>query len=169
MENSQPHPEARLSLANTDHRDRLSGVASLAQAAVDHLLQQHAAGYADAAHRVSFPRRKGFTADHPLQCGDVFVRAIIAEALCDARDAGFHDPSASLGLECDYLLERRRRDGIGGWSYFPDLPELPSDIDDLSQIMQVLARCGRTDDLTAYAEPPLQVVLRDNVRADGAV
>jgi squalene-hopene/tetraprenyl-beta-curcumene cyclase len=49
------------------------------------------------------------------------------------------------------------------------LPELPSDIDDLSQIVQVLARCGRSSDLASFAEPSLSVVLRDNLRPDGAI
>lgn len=142
---------------------------TLARLALDHLREHRVEEYARSAHQVVFPSKSGFTSKQQCQAGDVFLRAVIAEALCDARDAGLCDPATILASECEYLVRRRRLDGIGGWSYFPDLPELPSDIDDLSQVIQVLARCGRSSDLANFAELPLSVVLRDNLRPDGAI
>ena len=66
-------------------------------------------------------------------------------------------------------MDQRQRDACGGWSYFPTLPELPPDVDVLAEVMQVLLRAGRWTDVKAYAEPPLEVVLRDGVRPSGAV
>ena len=143
--------------------------AALAEAAIDHLASHRTRGYVDATHRMIFPRSSGFIQTEAEQSSDIFVRAIVADALCDARDAGFMDPTAILASECNYLLERRRRSSVGGWSYFPNLDELPCDIDDLAQIMQVFCRCGRKQDLIDYVEPVLSVVIENGIRADGAI
>jgi squalene-hopene/tetraprenyl-beta-curcumene cyclase len=144
-------------------------VAHLAGVAMRHIDRERARGFPDAQHRMVFRHRKGFSGATELQIGDVFTRAIIADALCDARDIGGEALSEALAAECSHLVERRRRSGCGGWSYFPELPELPADIDDLAEIMQVLIRCGRVRELQAYVEPPLSTVLRDGLRPNGAV
>jgi squalene-hopene/tetraprenyl-beta-curcumene cyclase len=143
-------------------------VAHLARLAIGHIEWERWRGFPDAHHRMVFHHRKGFTGATELQIGDVFARAIIADALCDARDGGGEDLSATLESECIHLVDRRRRSGCGGWSYFPALPELPPDIDDLAEVMQVLTRCGREGELQAYVEPPLSTVLSDGLRPNGA-
>jgi len=126
-------------------------------------------GFRDLAHRMIFPHKKGFTGTTEQQIGDVFARALIADVLCDARDAGANNLSSILESECTYLVSRRQLSVCGGWSYFPALPELPPDVDVLAQVMQVLIRCGRWSDLLAHVEPPLLTVLRDSIRPNGAL
>src|SRR5450432_3490887 len=94
-------------------------VAHLARLAICHIERERCRGFPDAHHRMVFHHRKGFTGATELQIGDVFARAIIADALCDAQESGGEDLSATLESECNHLVDRRRRSGCGGWSYFP--------------------------------------------------
>jgi squalene-hopene/tetraprenyl-beta-curcumene cyclase len=141
----------------------------LSLAACDRLAEERSSEYSEAAHTMTFLHRDGFTGRDEVQRGDIFARALIADALCDARDAGILDTSATLHEECDYLIARRQQSGVGGWSYFPDLPELAPDTDCLAQVMQVLVRCERTQDLLTYIEPPLQILLSEGVHSTGAI
>lgn len=128
-----------------------------ARAALAFLAEQSRHGFPDAMHSLPFPRAQGFDAAEDVQHGDVFSRALIADALLDARDGGAAVEPIIAG-EVDHLLRQRRSDGVGGWAYFPRLPELPPDCDDLAQVMQVLLRSGRTDALAAYCETSLSLL-----------
>jgi squalene-hopene/tetraprenyl-beta-curcumene cyclase len=99
---------------------------------------------------------------------DVFQRALIADALCDADLLlrGYLQPI--IDYEVNYLESRHLVSGVGGWSYFPTVPEVPPDADDLGQVMQVLLHCGYKEKIRAYCELPLNVLLHDNVHPDGS-
>lgn len=142
-------------------------VERLTRAAKNYILRDRTRGFRNAAHRMMFYHCKGFTGETESQVGDVFPRALIADALCDARDRGVPDLSEVLDSECRYLISRRQQTGCGAWSYFPELPELPPDVDVLAQVMQVLIRCNKSAELREYVEHPLSVVLRDAVDTDG--
>jgi squalene-hopene/tetraprenyl-beta-curcumene cyclase len=73
-----------------------------------------------------------------------------------------------IDSEVRYLVARRQHDGVGGWSYFPDFPDLAPDADDLGQVLQVLVRAGYRDLAHAYAAEPLRVLLDDCVHGDGS-
>ena len=130
------------------------------------LLEESRTDFREAAHTLPFPRNQGFLVDRDFQTGDVFARALIADALLDARE----EPGVAevLDREINYLVDSRVRDGVGGWKYFPELRELPPDADDLAQVMQVLLRSGRRDDARRYCERPLEVLFRDNAHPDGS-
>ncbi len=115
-----------------------------------------------------FAAEQGFTARRETQAGDVFARALIADSLCDAKALAGSPLEGWIAYEADYLLSTRRPGPMDGWSYFPDLPELPPDADDLAQVMQVLLRSGRRDDVTATCEPALRVLLTDGAHPDGS-
>lgn len=134
--------------------------------ALGHLLEQWQLGFGEARHLMGFPREV-FSARHELQRGDVFQRAVIADALCDADEplAGALRPV--IDHEISYLLSRRGA-ARGGWSYFPDLPELPPDADDLGQIMQLLVRRDRREELGRHCAEPLAILLDDNHHRDGS-
>jgi squalene-hopene/tetraprenyl-beta-curcumene cyclase len=140
----------------------------LAWRGVDFLLREWPTGFRDAGHTMIFPYFLGFTGDRERQYGDVFQRGIIADALCDADDllAGALRPA--IRREAMYLVGQRLMRGFGGWSYFPGLPELPPDADDLGQVIQVLVRSGHTALADEHASPPLRVLFRDCVGADGS-
>jgi len=165
----------------------------VAMRALKYLLGQWPLEFEEARHTILFPKvlglgsrsrthagivfrgalmlvlvRLGLGSKYEAYTGDIFQRALIADALALA-DAEF-----DIGLrthierEVHYLLGSRRRDEVGGWSYFPNLDELPPDADDLAQIMQLLTRTGRRKDLMSYCERPLEVLLRDCLHENGS-
>lgn len=141
----------------------------LAQKGLSYLLGASQNGFQEAKHTMHFPREQGFSAAQAEQCGDVFQRALIADVLLDAQAAGLDTLQPILNHEIDYLLSCQRSTGIGGWSYFPNLPELPPDADDLAQVMQVLIRSQRWTDLQRFCERPLSILLQDGRTSDGGL
>src|SRR6202000_2258958 len=68
--------------------------------------------------------------------------------------------------EADYLFNIRRKTGIGGWAYFPDLRVFPPDADGLPQVMQVLLRANYSQIAIPYFEQALNVLLNDQANED---
>jgi squalene-hopene/tetraprenyl-beta-curcumene cyclase len=132
------------------------------------IIKQWQLGFGEARHIMVFPQEQGFSSSQEYQYGDVFQRALIADALCDVDEqlGGLLQPL--LKEEVNYLLNCQRTTGIGGWSYFPDLPELSPDADDLAQIMQVLLRLGHGAELVKLCETPLKFLLEDCAYPDGS-
>ena len=124
--------------------------------------------FREARHTMWLPRFLGFTGDRDVYYGDVFQRALIADTLCDADDAlgGMLQPL--IECEIQYLVGRRVRVGVGGWSYFPELPELAPDADDLGQVLQLLVRTGHHAAAHEHATEPLRVLLADCMHEDGS-
>jgi squalene-hopene/tetraprenyl-beta-curcumene cyclase len=141
---------------------------SLGWTALDLVLHEWGRGFGELRHIMAFPQSEGFTGKTELQFGDTFQRALIADVLCDARPLLGDAASTILDYEVDHVLNARSRVGVGGWIYFPELPELPPDADDLAQIMQVLLRTGRHGEVLEYCEPPLAVLLRNGRHPDGS-
>ena len=128
-------------------------------------LRGHAAShFAEALHSLPFPREQGFAGPRERHHGDIFARALILDALCDARDAGY-DAGDVIARERDYLLAMRRSHGAGGWAYFPTLRELPADADDLAAVWTALSRAGA--DPHAHAADALRM-WRESLRDDGS-
>lgn len=142
--------------------------AELASRALDYLLLQWRRGWGEARHLATFRAEDGFEVERSVQDGDVFQRATVTEALLEVEQTYDTALQPLIAAEIEHLHAMRRRDGIGGWSYFPDLPELPPDADDLAQIMLVLLRAGRVHDVEATCDPVLDVLLRDNANEDGS-
>lgn len=141
------------------------GVASVALAA---LAKAWYTDFHEARHAMFLPRAAGFSGDRSVYYGDVFQRALIADALCDAEELIGSAVQPMIEREVQYLVGCRLRDGVGGWSYFPDLPDLAPDADDLGQVLQVLVRAGHRDLATAYVTEPLRVLLDDCMHDDGS-
>jgi squalene-hopene/tetraprenyl-beta-curcumene cyclase len=133
------------------------------------LLQAWQSGFEEAKHIMWFPKEQGFSSPQAEHTGDIFQRALISDVLLDATAQLQYPLQFALDREVDYLLSCCRSSGIGGWSYFPDLPELPPDADDLAQIIQVLVRTQRGADLEQYCEQPLRILLQDGVHENGAI
>lgn len=120
--------------------------------------------FAGASHVLSFPRAQGFTGPRERHRGDVFSRAIIAEALAHAAAAD-RRAHAIVERELAYLRSVRRADG-SGWAYFPELTELPSDADDLAAVVRALVRANGVLHASQCAREPLRRWLQ-LVRRDG--
>jgi squalene-hopene/tetraprenyl-beta-curcumene cyclase len=129
-----------------------------AAGAIRYLEEERARGFAEAAHRMLFPRAAGFSGASEEQVGLVFPRAMIAEALLEAGEAGFSVSARGIAEDVEWLVARKCRHVPGGWRYFPDLPELPPDADDLAVILRLLVRTGHRR-TRALCEDPLRLLL----------
>lgn len=142
---------------------------ALAGEALDFVVRQWRLGFGEARHIMRLSRVEGFSAEAEYHYGDVFQRALIADALCDASAALGADLRPVVGYEVRHLLDSYQTEGVGGWCYFHDVEEIAPDADDLGQVMQVLVRAGCGDDAARLCEAPLSVLLRDNTRPDGGI
>lgn len=132
------------------------------------LVEEWRNGFPEAAHCMSFPRSQGFTGPDEDHRGDLFHRALALDALADFRERYNNLFPEVFQTEIEYILRQRRTTGIGGWAYFPKLRELPSDADDLAQVMQVFLRNNRKDAVHDYCTGPLAILLQDNLYPDGS-
>ncbi len=138
---------------------------ALSYKGLEHLLQEYANGFSATKHVMPFPREV-FQVDKDFQEGDVFQRALILDTLLDFNPNLQNQLNNIIDAEAGYLFNARRKTGIGGWAYFPELRELPPDADDLAQVMQVLLRAGYSKTATPHFELALNVLLNDQANAD---
>lgn len=129
------------------------------------MVEQWRTGFGEARALGYFSHSGGFTSEE-YQSGDVFQRALITDALLDADPLLGGQLQAIVAAETRYLLSRRSADGLG-WSFYPRLAELPNDADDVAQVMQVLLRAGRREDVIEQCERAIQAVI-SGIRPDGS-
>ncbi|MBD1846384.1 terpene cyclase/mutase family protein [Cyanobacteria bacterium FACHB-63] len=141
----------------------------LIQSGLSFLQQAAQSNFAESRHVMQFPREQGFSSDQSEHVGDIFQRSLIAEVLLDAIDKRQSPLQSLFDREINYLLSHQRSTGVGGWSYFPQLLELPPDADDLAQMIQLLARTQQWSALEEHCSIPLQVLLQDGFHANGAI
>jgi squalene-hopene/tetraprenyl-beta-curcumene cyclase len=141
----------------------------LARESCRFLLREAKNDFSEAGHVMPFPKEQGFTADQEMQCGDIFQRAIIADAMSAAARAGICNVDELIDREIGYLVSKRITSDPGGWKYFPCLPELPPDADDLAQVIILLHQSGRHDLIADYCTRPLEVLLSEGVMDDGGI
>jgi squalene-hopene/tetraprenyl-beta-curcumene cyclase len=132
------------------------------------LLRQWQQGFGEVRHIICLEPHDGFSGSRKYHSSDIFQRALIADTLCDANDLLDAQLQPWLDYEVKYLVNCRLTSGVGGWSYYPSLPELAPDADDLGQVIQALLRSGYQDAVKEYGEPPLTVLLCDNASPDGS-
>ena len=145
-------------VASGDHRDERHAV----RQATAMLLGEQRNGYHEAVHHLGFPRQRGGRLAHEIHPALLFQRAVVLDGLLDARAAGAAVPDRVTSAEVMTILRLKHRDVRGGWSYIPEVPELPPDADDLGQVLQVLTRHGGPA-LAFACEEPIRLAL------DGAV
>lgn len=133
--------------------------------ALNNLLDEGAQGFLNTRHIMPFAKEI-FNVNADSQEGDVFQRALIADTLIDFNEDLQGRLDEIIKSEIAYLISKGRKKGIGGWAYFPDLPELPPDADDLAQVMQVLVRGGYKVPMAALIDTPLHVLLGDQQNDD---
>jgi squalene-hopene/tetraprenyl-beta-curcumene cyclase len=141
----------------------------LAEEALGFVVEQWRYGFGEARHIMHLTHAEGFSAASEYHFGDVFQRALIADALCDANEALDGTLQPVVEHEARYLLSRCETTGVGGWRYFQTVSEVAPDADDLGQVMQVLLRAGLRGEAEQSCEGPLAVLLRDRARPDGSI
>jgi squalene-hopene/tetraprenyl-beta-curcumene cyclase len=109
------------------------------------LLAQRDQQFAEVRHAMHFSRAAGFTGASEQQSGDIFARATLAHLFLDIAQLSGPSESAvwfrdTARGEADYIARSKVTSRAGGWSYFPDLPELPPDADSLAAALSVFVR-----------------------------
>lgn len=155
----QSHPGVRTSeLAATEDTSQL------VREAADALAREAPRAFGEARHWMRFPDDMGLESA-ACQSGDVFQRAIIADALCDLPPSLRASFAPVLDHELAHLLASRVSERCG-WSYLPELHELSPDADTLGQVLQVATRLGRAQ--RADFDPPIELVLTAGSYPDGS-
>ena len=137
-----------------------------------HLLSQAEAGFPETRHTMQFPRREGFHARKEEHSSDVFARAVLAGVLLDIRelsdsDEHFKDTLQEIAhREARYVAQATLKGRVGGWRYFPDLPELPPDLDSLSAALHLFTRVA--PEYTTLCEEPVRIAL-EGLLPDGSL
>jgi squalene-hopene/tetraprenyl-beta-curcumene cyclase len=157
--------QPRVALNLTDARAPWQDVA---WSALRFLEAQWNLGFGEARDLMQYPAELRFGPADTCYFGDVFQRALLTDALCDADPVLGGQLGPVIEREARYLVDQRLRTTTGGWRYFANLPELPPDADDLAQVMQALLRVGWRDEVVRHGEAPLAVLLRDNSHDDGS-
>ena len=134
------------------------------------LLAQAAQEFAEARHIMTFSRAAGFTGTTEQQSGDIFARATLAHLFLDIADLAETAPWAAefRGIarrEAGYVARAKVPNRAGGWSYFPDLPELPPDADSLAAALSLFVRIA--PEHTALCRDAVELTL-DSAAADGS-
>lgn len=125
--------------------------------------------FPEAKHFMLFPKAEGFSAESECQWGDVFQRALIIDGLLDAKANGFNVSNNIINQEVSKLIVSKLEVVRGGWSYFPDLPELPPDADDLGQVLQVLIKANYDKSkISDLCDDSLKLLFDENSHNNGS-
>jgi len=139
------------------------------QDTISFLFEQADHGYGELKHVIYLNKNIGLTTTKEIHVNDTFQRAIISDVLCDCRDILDIDLSRMLENETMYLVKKRQRDTIGGWSYYPKIKEIAADADDLGQILQLFVRSGKNIYIQKYISQPLDILLKERTNRDGGI
>jgi squalene-hopene cyclase-like protein len=134
------------------------------------LLAQADGQFAEVRHEMTFDRAAGFTALTEKQSSDIFARATLANLFLDiAASVPKAEVAAAFRAiarrEAEYLARTKLPVRTGGWSYFPDLPELPPDADSLAAAISLFARVA--PEYLDLCREPADIVL-SGAGADGS-
>lgn len=135
-----------------------------------YLVTQADTEFVEARHEMVFPRWAGFRSTIERQSSDIFARAVLGSLCLDLAEIAADRPQAAwielARREADYVAGARLADRDGGWSYFPDLPELPPDLDSLSAVLYLFSRSASQH--LPLCEEPIRWALADQA-TDGSL
>jgi squalene-hopene/tetraprenyl-beta-curcumene cyclase len=117
---------------------------------------------------MGFAHALGFTGAEEVHHGGVFARAVLGWMYGVAERAGLRLPDGVRDANLAALKAMRPDGERGGWSYFPTLPELAPDADDLAQVIHAFGP-GAAAHWDALFDVPVRLVLDHHAHPDGAV
>ncbi len=125
---------------------------------ISFLQRQAASNYPEAGHLEMFSRR--FTANGRSLCtwGTVFQRAVTLNTLVKARAEDYPFDSQAFDQDLRHLLALKLQDRKGGWSYFPEIKDLPPDCDDLAEVIHILWSCSHPA-ISELCDEPISLTL----------
>lgn len=109
---------------------------------IRYLENQSKNDYCEADHLLKFPWWAGFRYYNAPHVGNVFQSSIIANTLLTVKKNGYLIKECLIESLIQKILNQKQKSCFG-WKYFPHLKELPPDIDDLAQIIQLFINYDR--------------------------
>jgi squalene-hopene/tetraprenyl-beta-curcumene cyclase len=139
--------------------------------AIAFLLAEAERQFSEVKHEMTFSHAAGFTGSSEKQSSDLFARATLANLFLDIADLLPSTATSALfraiaRREANYIAGAKVKDRAGGWSYFPDLPELPPDADSLAAALSLFVRIA--PEYTELCRHPVELVLGD-AHEDGSL
>ncbi|MBP6024461.1 prenyltransferase/squalene oxidase repeat-containing protein [Ferruginibacter sp.] len=165
---SLPNSKKALSLIIFE-KGNVSLIDNLKIKLANYLISQKNKGFGELKHIMFLGEEIGLDIKKSIHYNDTFQRALIADAVIDLENQFGKNYKKICEDEISYLIEKRNKDTIGGWSYFPSVPEIAADIDDLGQIVQVFSRAGKLDLIKKYCDHPIKILLDNNILPNGGI
>lgn len=131
--------------------------------------QDYLRNYAELKHVMFLGEIEGFENHNNIHISDTFQRTLLNDCIYDIANLLGIDAKYYLNKEVEYIIERRNKDSIGGWSYFPTVKEIAADIDDLGQIMQLSIKAGREDLIHDHCLNAIRIAIEDRVNIEGGI
>jgi hypothetical protein len=125
--------------------------------------------FAESKHIMYLSKMQGFSSNNSIQIGDVFQRAIISDIFCDLSAAQNIDLTKFINENIHYLIAKRIKDDIGGWSYFPSFNGIGADIDDLGQILQLLVKTKQYSLIEKYCKKVIDFAIQNCSCENGGI
>ena len=125
--------------------------------------------FAELKHIMYLGDIHGFNNNQQIHVSDIFQRAILSDSIISVAKTNKLSISDFLEHECKYLIERRNRDDIGGWAYFPTVNEIAADIDDLGQIIQLFKLARKEHFIKKYCSKAIRVAIDERTHSNGGI
>jgi squalene-hopene/tetraprenyl-beta-curcumene cyclase len=137
--------------------------------ALDFIKSDFLQNYANLKHIMYLGNLEGFKNESQIHISDTFQRALINDCFITVANNYNINISNFLKKECEYLINLRNRDKIGGWSYFPTVQEIAADIDDLGQIIQFFVFSSQSQFIDDYCKDAICTALSERVISNGGI
>jgi hypothetical protein len=143
---------------------------AIIQKGLDYIKNDFRRNYAELNHVMFLSQQAdGFDNTNQVHYSDTFQRAILNDCLMDIAKKYEIDIENYIQQEISYYIDRKNKDSVGGWSYFPTVKEIAADIDDLGQIMQLFLKAGHPELITEHCETPIQIALESDYNKNGGI
>lgn len=136
---------------------------------LDFIKSDYIQNYANLKHIMYLGKLEGFENNTQIHISDTFQRTLINDCITTIANAYNIDIYNFLKKECEYLINLRNKDKIGGWSYFPTVQEIAADIDDLGQIIQLFVFSKQHQFIDEYCKNAIYTALYERVISNGGI
>jgi hypothetical protein len=165
--NHIPQNALRITLPPLNFRNRQ--IAGTARHLLKYLLLQKQNDFGELKHVMFLNKIIGLSTKRDIHVNDTFQRALISDIFCDCMSLNKNYFKTLAISELEYLKRKRQKDEIGGWSYYPGIPEIAADADDLGQLLQIFIRTGNMNAIPRFFEKPIQVLLEERRHPNGGI
>lgn len=125
--------------------------------------------FSELKHIMYLSDREGFENDEKIHVGDIFQRSMMADCLHGVSRKWKLNSESYIETEINYLIENRLKDDVGAWSYFPTVKEIAADIDDLGQIIQLLAMSDKRELIDKYCTKAIDTAINERSSSNGGI